>query len=71
MEFKTQKAKEKHLNELLFDNYSEEEAVEQFIYLTSKRRTNRTTERHLRNCYYNRELGSLLRRLDPIAFNCA
>jgi len=67
---KTLKEKEKHLNELFFDYYSEQEAVENFVYLTSKNRQKRTTENHIRNCFERRELGSLLRRLDPIAFNC-
>lgn len=70
---KTLKAKEQHLNELYSSCYSEEEAVEHFIYLTSKNRgaSGRTTESHIRHCHRNYMLGSLLRRLDPIAFNCA
>ncbi len=69
MNFKNDKAKEKHLNELYFDSFSEEQAVDNFIYLTTKGRSGgNTTEAHLRKCYNNRELGSLLRRLDPTAF---
>jgi hypothetical protein len=60
--------KEKHLNELYFSCFSEEQAVEQFIYLTNKSRGKITTKAHIRKCYQNRELGSLLKRLDPIAY---
>lgn len=72
MKFNTAKAKENHLNALYTDCFSEEQAVDNFIYLTSKGRTGgRTTENNIRTCHRNRTLGSLLRRLDPIAFNCA
>jgi hypothetical protein len=66
---KTKQWKEKHLNELFTDSFSEEQAVDHFIYLTSKQRGERTTEAYIRKCHRNRELGTLLRRLDPIAFN--
>lgn len=70
MKFKTLKDKERHLNELYFDCFSEEQAVDHFIYLTTKgRQGGSTTENHIRNAYRRRELGTLLRRLDPIAFN--
>jgi len=70
--FKTAKAREKHLNELYNDCYSEEQAVDQFIYLTTKGRNGgSTTVNNIRNAHRRRELGTLLRRLDPIAFNCA
>ena len=67
----TKKQYEQHLNEFYADIYSEEEAVDNFIYLTSKLRDkgNRTTEGNVRNCYNNHTLGSLHRRLDPISFN--
>lgn len=63
-------SKEKRLNEMYFDCYSEEQAVEAFIYLTTKGRIGgSTTVNNIRNAYRRRELGTLLRRLDPIAFN--
>jgi len=63
-------AKERRLNEIYFDSYSEEQAVEAFIYLTNKDRIGKhTTVNNIRNAYRRRELGTLLRRLDPIAFN--
>lgn len=67
----TKSQKESRLNYLFSDCYSEEQAVENFIYLTSKQRKQRTTERHIRNCHNNRMLGSLLRKMDSIAFECA
>lgn len=70
-QIKTAKQKEKHLNELYFSYFSEEQAVDNFIYLTTKGRIGgRTTEDNIRKQYRNRQLGTLLRRLDPIAFNC-
>lgn len=63
---------EKHLNEMYASCYSEEEAVEAFAYLTNAKRTGgRTTEKNIRNCYTNHTLGTLLRRYDSIAFECA
>ena len=72
MKFTTQKAKEKHLNALYADIYSEQEAMDNFIYLTNKNRSGgHTTEKNIRTCFYNHTLGSLLRKYDPIAFNCS
>jgi len=68
MKFKNNKQKEIHLNRMYADIFSEEEAVDNFIYLTNKSRNKRTTEKHIRNCFNNHELGTLLRRLDPQAF---
>lgn len=66
---KTLKKHEYHLNQLYADIYSEEQAVEHFIYLTSNQRKLKTTEANIRKHYVNHELGSLLRKFDPIAFN--
>ena len=71
MKFTSAKQKEQHLNALYTDIYTEQDAVDNFIYLTNKKRGRATTERNIRNAHQRRELGSLLRRLDPIAFNCA
>jgi len=59
---------ERHLNALYADCFSEEQAVEQFIYLTSKQRNKRTTEANIRQQHTNHQLGTLLRKFDPIAF---
>lgn len=71
MGFKTNKEKEQHLNATYSEIYTQENAIDNFIYLTSRQRSKRTTESHIIKCYSNGTLGSLLRRLDPIAFNCA
>jgi hypothetical protein len=59
---------ERHLNALYFDAYSQDQAVDQFIYLTSKNRTPRTTEANIRKQHAYRQLGTMLRKFDPIAF---
>ncbi len=66
-----QSQKEKHLNALYADMFSEEQAVEHFCYLTNKTRGHATTEANIRKHHRNHTLGSLLRRMDPIAFNTA
>ena len=68
---KTKIAFEYHLNELYSDSYSEEQAVDQFIYLTNKNRGSGTTEKNIRSAHANHSLGAMLRRHDPIAFNTA
>lgn len=70
MIFKSNKAKEKHLNALYFDVWTEDEAVDNLIYLTNKTRSGgHTTVNGIRSAYRRRELGTLLRKLDPILFN--
>ena len=68
MKKRTPKEHERHLNALYTDSFSESQAVEQFIYLTSKNRSQRTTEANIRNHHANHQLGTLLRKFDPIAF---
>lgn len=67
---KSSALKEQQLNQSLSESYSEEEAVDRFIYLTNPSRGKHTTEINLQNCYHNCTLGTLLRRLDPTAFYC-
>jgi hypothetical protein len=57
---KTKKAFETGLNELYFSYYSESQALDVFSYLGS--------ELVVRNNYYRRSLGTLLRKKDPIGF---
>lgn len=64
----TPKLRERHLNDLYTDMFTEDVAISEFSYLTSKQRVNRTTIAHIRKCYFCRELGSLVRRLDPKRF---
>lgn len=66
---KTKSDYEKHLNDLYADSFGMEQAIEQFIYLTSDKRGERTTKSNIISCYVNHQLGTLLRRYDPIAFN--
>jgi hypothetical protein len=61
--------KEKRLNDELSDIYTVDEAIDKFLYLTSPNRGEYISERELREHYENRELGTLLKRLDPIAYN--
>lgn len=63
--------KERRLNDQLSDIYTADEAIEKFLYLTNPKRGEYITERELREHYENRELGTLLKRLDPIAYNMA
>ena len=73
MKTETAKQKEQRLNETFSDCMMAQDALIYFEYMTSKQRKagQRTTKSNILNCYYSRRLGSLLRRLDPIAFNCA
>lgn len=68
---KSKLAFEVHLNELYTDMYSEEQAIEQFDYLTSKERKPKTTVAYIRKSHANHELGTMLRRLNPDTFNKA
>lgn len=63
--------KVQRLNELYADCFTEEQAFEELIYLTSKNRSHRTTKSHLKKVIANREVGYLLRRLDPVSFMLA
>jgi len=66
---KTKSNYETDLNELYSSIYSENQAIENLLYLTNPSRGKHTSIRKLRECYYAQTLGTLLRRLDPIAFN--
>ena len=68
---KTKQDKEDYLNTLYSEEYTEEEAVDNFIYMTNRDRGKTTTEAHIRRSYWNGTLGTLLRKLDPIAFELA
>lgn len=67
---KKKKSKEQKMNEIYSSCYSEDEAVETLIYLTSKNRSGgHTTEANIRKQYRKGRLGTLLKKYDPIAFN--
>ena len=63
----TAQQKEKRLNELYSDIFSEGQAEDHFIYLTNKSRGKHTTLSNIRKHFVNHELGTLLRTFDPIA----
>lgn len=65
---KTKKAYEQHLNASYANAYSLGEALENFSYLSSKKGL-KTTSNRIQTAHNNHTLGSLLRKLDPIAFN--
>lgn len=68
---RTKKAFEAHLNELYADAYSQQQALDNFIYLASPHRDKSTTYPRIIAAYNNHTLGSLLRTYDPTAFNVA
>lgn len=57
-----------HLNQFYNEVYTEDSAVEAFIYLTNKSRGQHTTEANIRKQFRNGKLGSLVKKLDPIAY---
>ena len=61
---------ETYLNNLYEDTISDvTTALEKFDYLTAPNRKNRTTKSVIIGHYQNEQLGSLLKKYDPIAFN--
>lgn len=64
------KQKEHRLNGQFSDSFTEEQAVERFIYLTNKDRGRPTTIANIRRHYKNYALATLLRKHDPTAFFC-
>lgn len=66
---KTKSDYEADLNELYSSTYTESQAIDNLVYLTNPSRGKHVSINKLRKCYYAKTLGTLLRRLDPIAFN--
>ena len=58
------------LNEMFTDSFSENQLVDNYIYLTNKTRGKHCSENAIRKAHRNREFAQLLKRLDPIAYNC-
>ena len=52
------------------DWLTEEEFVENYIYLTNKSRGQYCTENALRKAYRECKADKLIKRLDPIAYHC-
>jgi hypothetical protein len=69
---KTDKQLETDLNNMFSEAInSPEKALEHFAYLTNKNRTKHCTENHIVKCFNNGKLGTLLKRLDYIAFSAS
>ena len=66
---KTRKQYEQYLNASYADSFSSSQAEDHFEYLASRSRVKRTNIKRINEAYQNHELGSLLRKFDPIAFN--
>ena len=70
MPLENKKLKEKRINELIIDCFTEEQFVDIYDYLTVKNKAGlRTTSNNLRNQYKNRNVAALIRRLDPMAYD--
>lgn len=59
---RTRKMYEQHLNNMYADSFGWEQVKENFSYFKCREST-------LLSAYHNHQIGSLLRRHDPIAFN--
>lgn len=66
----TKIAFEQYLNNQ-FAEMDEEQLFDRFIYLTTKSRGAHCSEVHLRGKIIQGKIGSLLRKLDSVAFECA
>jgi len=64
----TDKEKEEILNERL-GKMTEQEAVDQFAYMTSETRLKHTSEANVRKQWREKRLGSLMKRLDKERFD--
>jgi len=65
---KSRKEYEEHLDDLYYD-MKEDEVIEKFIYLTNPSRGTHISKGTLRKYYRRGDIGKLLHRLDPVAFN--
>lgn len=65
---KTKSGYERYLNDL-YSEMEAEQVVYSLIYLTSNRRSKKTTVNNIRKQYELGKIGSLVKKLDPIAFN--
>lgn len=67
--FKSDKQKELYMNDFYSDQYSEDNVVETFMYLTNPQRLHKTSEANIRRAYRRCTIGKLVRRLDPVKFH--
>lgn len=62
--------KEQRINELITDCYTVEQCIENYEYLANPKRIGgHTTIANIRKQYLNRNMASLIKRLDPIAYS--
>jgi hypothetical protein len=66
------KKTEEYLNQFYADAYSEEQTVDLLLYLTNKNRAGgHTTEKTIRHYHNNHMIGTLIKKYDSVAFECA
>lgn len=65
----TQTRINQRLQAMFTENYTQEQFVGEFIYLTNKSRGEYCTERLLIKKYQYGGIGALIKRLDPIRYN--
>ena len=61
-QWKTRKQYEEYLNEMITSSYGQNELIEKYKYLTKNSRV-------LLMAWYQRRVGSLIRRQDPVLFD--
>lgn len=62
---------EQHLNNMYAENFTDDETFENLVYLTVPARGEHVSERTLRKHIRLGKAGSLLKRLDPVAYQCS
>lgn len=65
----TKSKTEKSLNDYFDETFEYNELIEKFIYLTNKQRGDAISLKRLKNYILSKEVGTMLRKYDPIAFN--
>ena len=51
------------------DIYTEEQFMDNFIYLTTPNRGEYISKNRLRSSYFNRDFGTIVKRYDPTLFH--
>lgn len=60
---------EKSLNDYFDETFEYNELIEKFIYLTNKQRGDAISLKRLKTYILSKEVGTMLRKYDQIAFN--
>ena len=61
---------ENYLNEFYATRYSKKKIVDHLAYFTDKNRGEHTNEKTIRHHHDNHTIGTLIRKYDPVAFEC-